>query len=131
MLIGVHPPTHGDAFVFGYSVRDDLSELQAVMGTCPQDDILYWELTARHHLELYAHFKGLDRSRITQAVDQMLQYVALSEEGNEPVRTFSGGMKRRLSVAIAAIGDPQIIFLDEVCRCGEISSHQVVYFSSR
>ena len=113
MLIGVHPPTHGDAFIFGLSVRDDLSAIQEVMGSCPQDDILWWELTARDHLELYAHFKGVERSRVATAVNQMLEYVGLSDEANEPVRNFSGGMKRRLSVAISAIGSPQIIFLDE------------------
>lgn len=113
VLNGVHPPTHGEAFIFGMSVREDLSAIQDVMGCCPQDDVLWSELTARDHLELYARFKGTDGGDLTKAVDMVLSSVALLENGDQPVRNFSGGMKRRLSVGISMIGSPQIIFLDE------------------
>ena len=111
VLLGVHPPTHGEAFIFGLSVRDDLSAIQEVMGCCPQDDVLWTELTARDHLELYARFKGTPEAGLRTAVDTVLASVALLEDADQPVRNFSGGMKRRLSVGIAMIGTPQIIFL--------------------
>jgi ABC-type Mn2+/Zn2+ transport system ATPase subunit len=98
--------------------------------------VLWTELTARDHLEvrsqaintestialsvseidclwlqLYARFKGTDPKDLTKAVDMVLSSVALLENGDQPVRNFSGGMKRRLSVGISMIGSPQIIFL--------------------
>ena len=113
VLNGVHPPTHGEAFIFGMSVKEELAKIQQVMGCCPQDDVLWTELTARDHLELYARFKGVAAQDLTKVVDTVLRSISLLENADQPVRNFSGGMKRRLSVGISMIGSPHIIFLDE------------------
>ena len=83
------------------------------MGVCPQEDLLWQELTAREHLYLYARFKGVAETEIDSHCADMLTAVGLVADGDNRVSTFSGGMKRRLSVAIASVGSPKIIFLDE------------------
>lgn len=70
-------------------------------------------LTAREHLELYSALKGIPNSRRKQLVDKKLKEMNLTEYENIPSGTYSGGNKRKLSVAIAMLGNPPIVFLDE------------------
>ena len=70
-------------------------------------------MTAEQHLHLFARLKGVPAHLRADKVDELLKMVSLGREGKNEVRGFSGGMKRRLSLAIAAIGDPKIILLDE------------------
>eukprot|EP01027_Heterolobosea_sp_BB2_P007024 GEZU01010510.1.p1 GENE.GEZU01010510.1~~GEZU01010510.1.p1 ORF type:complete len:865 (+),score=220.98 GEZU01010510.1:155-2749(+) len=113
ILVGMLTPSHGDAFIFGKSVRYDMDEIRKAIGVCPQHDILWDDLTAREHLQIFAEFKGIPRKHIKDEIDKRLRDVNLYEVGNKTVGTFSGGMKRRLSVAISCIGDPEVIILDE------------------
>lgn len=112
-LTGRTSPTHGEAFIFGKSVRSEMASLQDVMGLCPQDDLLWEELSARQHVALYARFKGVPEAQLDAHVVERLSLVSLLDVGDQLCTTFSGGMKRRLSVALATCGDPQLIFLDE------------------
>lgn len=114
VLSGLRPPTFGSAFVRGLDVSEDVTELQRIMGTCPQHDTLFDLLTPREHLELVCAFKGMfDPIAIADEVRERLDDVELSHVKDVPAGTFSGGMKRRLSVAMSAVGDPRIVFLDE------------------
>lgn len=114
-LGGLISPSHGEAFVCGLSVREEMAELRTMMGTCPQHsaDHQWPELSARAHLSLFARFKGVARTDLGAHVDNLLNAVDLLDEGDSPVGTFSGGMKRRLSVACASVGDVKVIWLDE------------------
>lgn len=113
VMSGLISPTHGEAFLFGKSIRNETAVLRDIMGTCPQDDLLWEELSARAHIELFARFRGVPDHELDAHVDARLQTVGLLEVAGAGVDTFSGGMKRRLSVAMASVGDPRIIFLDE------------------
>eukprot|EP00743_Colponemidia_sp_Colp-15_P008092 GILK01008768.1.p1 GENE.GILK01008768.1~~GILK01008768.1.p1 ORF type:complete len:953 (+),score=144.68 GILK01008768.1:132-2990(+) len=113
VITGLLPPTSGSASVAGYDVSTDMSALRQVMGVCPQHDILWGELTAREHLRMFAQLKNIPKNEIESEIDQKLTEVGLLDVGNALTGTFSGGMKRRLSVAISSIGDPRIIFMDE------------------
>eukprot|EP00743_Colponemidia_sp_Colp-15_P009682 GILK01010594.1.p1 GENE.GILK01010594.1~~GILK01010594.1.p1 ORF type:complete len:1785 (+),score=269.78 GILK01010594.1:74-5428(+) len=113
LLTGFTEPTHGHAFVFGEDLRTQTNDIQAKMGVCPQDDVLWDELSARQHLHLYGRFKGVPWRHLKQQVDERLEDVALTENADNPAGSYSGGMRRRLSVAISSMGDPQVIFLDE------------------
>jgi ABC-type Na+ transport system ATPase subunit NatA len=113
MMTGLFGPTSGDATVFGHSIIDGMNEIRQVMGVCPQHDILWRQLTAREHLELFAGLKDLDPELIAGEVAERLVDVSLTAAADIPAGSYSGGMKRRLSVAIALIGDPKIVFLDE------------------
>jgi ABC-type multidrug transport system ATPase subunit len=83
------------------------------LGICPQHDKLWDELTAEQHLLFYARFKGMERSDLSEYVAAALQQFGLDEEATETVGTFSGGMKRRVSVAVSAMANPSVVYLDE------------------
>lgn len=113
ILTGIHSPTHGEAFIFGLDVKADMAKLQKIMGCCPQEDLLWAELTAREHLHLYARFKGIADDVLQQHCTDILTSVGLVADADNTVSTYSGGMKRRLSVGIASVASPTIMFLDE------------------
>lgn len=113
MLIGLYPPTDGDAEIFGYSIRTEIDSIRKIMGVCPQHDILWDELTGEEHLEFFAALKGLPREKIAEEVEERLKDVELTSSAKLASVAYSGGMKRRLSTAIALTGNPQIVFLDE------------------
>ncbi|KAH3755913.1 ATP-binding cassette sub-family A member 3 [Pelomyxa schiedti] len=113
MLTGLLPPTSGDAIIEGLSIRSSMDLIRERIGVCPQHDLLYETLTAREHLILFGSLKGIPSSQINTAVTEMLEAVDLQTSPKQVVKTFSGGMKRKLSLAIALIGDPKVVFLDE------------------
>jgi ABC-type multidrug transport system ATPase subunit len=113
MLSGMFPPTYGDAFIFGKSVRHELRQVQGMMGICPQHDVLWEELSAREHLELFAGLSLVESSEVPKKIAYFLEAVDLLEAANIPCGKYSGGMKRRLSVACSLIADPRVVYLDE------------------
>jgi ABC-type multidrug transport system ATPase subunit len=113
LLSGLTEPTHGAAYALGRNIAEELGALRDVMGSCPQDDLLWEELSPLQHLSLFGAFKGLGGEALMAAVRDRLSLVGLEKEEDNAVATFSGGMKRRLSVALAAIGTPSIMFFDE------------------
>lgn len=113
MLVGLLPPTSGDAVVFGKSIKTDMDYLRKGLGVCPQNDILFPELTVKEHLELFATMKGVEDTDMERAVHDMVDEVGLADKVNTIVRALSGGMKRKLSLGIALIGNSKVIILDE------------------
>ena len=112
MLSGLTPASGGDALLYNYSVKKSISTIRKMMGICPQHDILFDDLTAREHIELYAGLKGVPKEEQEVLIQERLQLVRLLNVADVRAGTYSGGMKRRLSLVIATIGDPKIIFLD-------------------
>jgi len=112
-LTGQTNPTFGNAFVCGLDVQSEGASIQEIMGICPQHDRLWDELTAKQHLALFARFGGVSRSQLAAHAHTALSEFSLEDEADEAAGTFSGGMKRRLSLAIAAVGNPKVIYLDE------------------
>ena len=113
MLTGLFLPTDGDAFIFGNSITTSMDQIRESMGVCPQHDVLWDLLTAREHLELYAGLKKLYGKEMEEEIANRLDDVRLASAADVPCGNYSGGMKRRLSVSVALIGDPKIVFLDE------------------
>ncbi|KAJ3084515.1 ATP-binding cassette sub- A member 1, partial [Quaeritorhiza haematococci] len=114
ILSGMTPPTGGgDALIYGFSVRNQMHRIREIMGVCPQHDILFNDLTAREHVELYAGLKGVPRNQWAKLCEDRLKQVRLWKVRDQRAGTYSGGMKRRLSMVISTIGDPKIIFMDE------------------
>ncbi|KAJ1691633.1 hypothetical protein LUZ63_015788 [Rhynchospora breviuscula] len=114
-LTGITPITGGDALVYGHSVASSvgMAKIRRLIGVCPQFDILWDALTGQEHLELFANIKGLPPSEIKSVAAKSLSEGKLKTATNVRVGNYSGGMKRHLSVAIALIGDPRLVFLDE------------------
>ncbi|CAM0946658.1 unnamed protein product [Alopecurus aequalis] len=115
MMIGLIPPTSGTAYVHGRDIRTDMNDIYTTMGVCPQHDLLWETLTGREHLLFYGRLKNLKGSELLKATDDSLKSVNLFRGGvgDKQVGKYSGGMKRRLSVAISLIGDPKVVFMDE------------------
>ncbi|KAB1222272.1 ABC transporter A family member 1 [Morella rubra] len=113
MLVGLLPPTSGDATIFGNNIITDMDEIRKGLGVCPQYDILFPELTVREHLEIFAVLKGVKEEFLERVVTDMIDEVGLADKTNTTVKALSGGMKRKLSLGIALIGDSKVIILDE------------------
>uniref|UniRef100_A0A453FZP1 ABC transporter domain-containing protein n=1 Tax=Aegilops tauschii subsp. strangulata TaxID=200361 RepID=A0A453FZP1_AEGTS len=115
MMTGLIPPTSGTAYVHGMDIRTDMDAIYTNMGVCPQHDLLWETLTGKEHLLFYGRLKNLKGVELLKAIDYSLKSVNLFHGGigDKQVRKYSGGMKRRLSVAISLIGDPKVVFMDE------------------
>ncbi|KAJ3123094.1 ATP-binding cassette sub- A member 1 [Nowakowskiella sp. JEL0407] len=92
ILSGLSPTTHGDAMMYGCSVKNEMQEIRKFMGICPQHDILFDDLTAREHIELYAALKGVDKSHVDELIKDRLSTVRLFKVANVRVGTYSGGL---------------------------------------
>ena len=113
MLTGLFDPSDGGASICGYDVLTEMDSVRKNLGVCPQHDILWNELTPYEHLHLFSTLKGVKKEDVNSSIDKLLEQVNLSHVRSSQVGTFSGGMKRRLSVAISAIGNPKVIYFDE------------------
>uniref|UniRef100_A0A8C2WZC7 ABC transporter domain-containing protein n=1 Tax=Cyclopterus lumpus TaxID=8103 RepID=A0A8C2WZC7_CYCLU len=113
MLTGDIPVSSGEAFLNGYSIQTEMSEVHQNMGYCPQFDAIDDLLTGREHLEFYARLRGVPEKEVTMVAEWGIQKLGLVKYSSKSAGTYSGGNKRKLSTAIALIGCPQVIFLDE------------------
>jgi len=117
ILTGLFAATVGKAEILGHDVGSgaEVEQVQRLLGVCPQHDVLWPHLTAREHLLLFARIKGL-KGGVPAAeaeAERLLAMVDLTAAADRGAGGFSGGMRRRLSTAIAVIGDPAVVFLDE------------------
>uniref|UniRef100_A0A1D2A8G4 ABC transporter domain-containing protein n=1 Tax=Auxenochlorella protothecoides TaxID=3075 RepID=A0A1D2A8G4_AUXPR len=115
ILTGFLTATHGSVIVEGHDTRNGMRPIHSIMGVCPQDNLLWEQLTARQHLSFYGRLKGLKGEDLETAIIKSLASVNLlhGRVGEKQVLSYSGGMKRRLSVAISFIGSPVVVYLDE------------------
>jgi len=113
MMTGDELISSGDAYLDGYSVNTDIKQVQQRLGYCPQFDALIEQMTVREHLFMYARLRGVEEYQISDMVDQLMDSLLISEHADKESKDLSGGNKRKLSTAIALVGDPPIVFLDE------------------
>lgn len=126
MLSGLVKPTSGDAWVHGKSIVNELVDVRSSLGLCPQHDILWKTLTPKEHLLFYGRLKGLSWEEADAQALHWLKEMDIEEQQNRHSDGLSGGMKRKLSIGIAFMGDSQVVFLDE-CTAGmdPYSRHKV------
>uniref|UniRef100_A0A669DHE2 P-type phospholipid transporter n=1 Tax=Oreochromis niloticus TaxID=8128 RepID=A0A669DHE2_ORENI len=113
MLTGDINVTSGEASVAGYSILTNILDVHQNMGYCPQFDAIDELLTGREHLHLYARLRGVPESEISRVAEWAIQKLGLSEYAGHSAGTYSGGNRRKLSTAIAMIGCPALVLLDE------------------
>ncbi len=106
-------PTSGDAVVGGHSVTKEPMAVRRMIGVVPQDIALYEELTARENLSFWGQMYNLTGKELNTCIDQVLEQVGLSSHAKERVRTFSGGMKRRVNIGVGLLHQPRLLFMDE------------------
>ena len=91
MLSGLTPSSGGDALIYNYSVKTSIDAIRSMMGICPQHDILFDDLTAREHIELYAGLKGVPKEEQQVLIQERLQMVRLLSVADVRAGTYSGG----------------------------------------
>ena len=115
-LVGNISITSGYAIINRINITDENVKTdykRQLIGLCPQHDILWEELTPYEHIELYASIRNYVKSDIKKIVEIKMKEVNLEQVTNDRVSTFSGGMKRRISILLSTVGNPNVIFLDE------------------
>ncbi|KAG7281475.1 hypothetical protein CRUP_012418 [Coryphaenoides rupestris] len=113
ILTGLFPPTSGFATIYGHDIRTEMELIRQNLGMCPQHNVLFDKLSVEEHLWFYSRLKGMKEEDIRKEMDKMILDLELSNKRHSLVQTLSGGMKRKLSVAIAFVGGSRAVILDE------------------
>ncbi len=106
-------PTSGEACVMGRSVTKESDKVKAIMNVSPQETAVAAKLSVRENLELIARIYGSDKKDARRKADEMLDRLSMREIERSRAATLSGGWQRRLSIAMALITEPEVLFLDE------------------
>lgn len=113
VLCGLVKPTSGTVKVAGYDIQKEVQKIHELIGVCPQDTAITGYLTGRENAELFGKLYGLPKQEIKAKVDELMKKMGLADDADRRAGNYSGGMKRRLNLAIALVHDPEILFLDE------------------
>ncbi|HTZ04989.1 MAG TPA: ATP-binding cassette domain-containing protein [Gaiellaceae bacterium] len=127
MLTTLLPPTSGTARVGGFDVVHEGPHVRQAIGAALQEAALDPLLTGREHLRLQASLQALPRETRAERADELLERVGLTEAADRKVRGYSGGMKRRLDLALALVHRPRILFLDEPTTGLDIQSRTALW----
>lgn len=113
MLATLLKVTGGDAWIAGHSIKNERIQVRKSIGLVFQESTLDEELTAKENLKFHAEFYGMNKKDYEKRSTELLEIVDLAERADDPVRNFSGGMKRRLEIARGILHYPKVLFLDE------------------
>lgn len=113
MLTGLTRPNAGDASVMGHSITENLQDVKNLVNLSPQETSIAPNLTVRENLEFIAGIYGFDKAKTKEKTAQMLEQFSMEEVENSKAKTLSGGWQRKLSIAMALITEPKVLFLDE------------------
>jgi ABC-2 type transport system ATP-binding protein len=113
MLSTLYEPTSGDATIAGHSVKKNPMGVRNAIGVVPQDLALYEDLTAKENLMFWGQMYNLSGKPLTARVDEVLEQIGLTDKAKNKVKTFSGGMKRRVNIGVGLLHKPKLLFMDE------------------
>uniref|UniRef100_A0A8C1YWS8 P-type phospholipid transporter n=1 Tax=Cyprinus carpio TaxID=7962 RepID=A0A8C1YWS8_CYPCA len=113
ILTGMFPPSSGTAYIYGKDIRTDMDAIRKSLGMCPQHNIIFHHMTVAEHILFYSLLKGRPLPEAQLEVENMLEDLGLPHKRNEEAQNLSGGMQRKLSVAMAFVGGAKVVFLDE------------------
>jgi ABC-2 type transport system ATP-binding protein len=113
VLCGLIKPTSGTVKIGDYDVQKETAKVKKLIGVCPQESALYPYLTGAENVELFGNLHTMDKETLKKRRDMLLEKMGLVEDAKRKSDKYSGGMKRRISLILALIHDPQIAFLDE------------------
>ena len=113
MLSTLYAPTAGDATIAGHSITKEPMAVKQVIGVVPQEIALYEDLTARENLIFWGQMYGLGGKSLQGRIDEVLEQIGLTDKARNRVRTYSGGMKRRVNIGVGLLHKPRLLFMDE------------------
>ncbi len=126
MLTGILAPDKGSIKIDGINLAKDPIRAKMVIGVIPEAGNVYGDLTAKQNLALTGRYYGLSKGHIAKRTEEILTALGLYERGDDFVRTFSKGMKQRVSIACAIIHEPKILFLDEPTEGLDVQSRRLI-----
>ncbi len=109
----LYAPTAGDALVAGHSVIHDPMAVRQLIGVVPQELALYDDLTARENLAFWGQMYNLGGKALSARIAEVLEQIGLADKANQRVKTYSGGMKRRVNIGVGLLHRPRLLFMDE------------------
>ncbi len=127
ILCGLINPTSGTAQILGYDVQKDKSKVKEQIGVCIQETAIYPYMTGTENLELFGNLHCMNKNTLKTRSNMLLDKMGLTEDAKRRAGKYSGGMKRRLSLALALIHDPEIAFLDEPTVAMDPQSRHAVW----
>ncbi|XP_037829220.1 retinal-specific phospholipid-transporting ATPase ABCA4a isoform X3 [Kryptolebias marmoratus] len=113
ILTGMFPPTSGTATIYGKDIHTDMDSIRMSLGMCPQHNILFQHMTVAEHILFYSLLKGSPLAKAEEEVENMVQDLGFPHKRAELIQNLSGGMQRKLSVALAFVGGAKVVILDE------------------
>ncbi|WP_122817868.1 ABC transporter ATP-binding protein [Nocardioides pantholopis] len=113
MVAAVSPVSGGELRILGMDPATHGPQIRARLGVCPQEDTLDGELNVRENLYIYGRYFGIPKAEVRERVDELLEFVQLTERAGAKVEDLSGGMKRRLTIARSLVNRPDLLLLDE------------------
>lgn len=113
ILSGLIKPTSGEATIAGHSLTRNQLEVKKAIGVVPQEIALYESLTARENLVFWGQMYGMSGARLKQRVEEALLQIGLTGRADQKVESYSGGMKRRVNIAVGLLHEPSLVFMDE------------------
>ena len=113
MLSTLYTPTSGDAVIGGHSITKDPMAVKRIIGVVPQEIALYEDLTAKENLIFWGEMYGLSGKSLSSRVDEVLEQIGLTDKAKNRVKTYSGGMKRRVNIGVGLLHKPRLLFMDE------------------
>ena len=113
MLSTLFTPTSGDASICGHSISKEPMAVKKCIGVVPQDLALYEDLTARENLIFWGQMYGLSGKTLKSRVDEVLEQTGLRDKAKQKIKTYSGGMKRRINIGVGLLHKPRLLFMDE------------------
>jgi ABC-2 type transport system ATP-binding protein len=113
ILSTLYAPTSGEATVGGHSITKEPMAVRNLIGVVPQELALYDDLTARENLNFWGQMYGLSRRELRIRVDEVLEQIGLADKAKNRVKTYSGGMKRRVNIGVGLLHKPKLLFMDE------------------
>lgn len=112
-LSGLINPTSGRLEVGGFDVQKEQGKVRGILGICPQETALYSHLSGKENIELFGELYSVPKQLLKRNVSYVLEKVGLTDDADRRAGKYSGGMKRRISIAMALVEDPKVVFLDE------------------
>jgi ABC-2 type transport system ATP-binding protein len=113
MLSTLYAPSRGDAKIGGHSIVKDAMAVRQIIGVVPQDLALYEDLSARENLRFWGQMYNLGGKTLNTRIDEILEQIGLTDKANQRVKTYSGGMKRRVNIGVGLLHKPRLLFMDE------------------
>lgn len=113
ILSTLFSPTSGEAFISGHSITQEAMAVKEVIGVVPQEIALYDNLSAMENFKFWGQMYGLSGKALSHRIDEVLDQIGLKDRAKERIKTYSGGMKRRVNIGVGLLHKPRLLFMDE------------------